>query len=118
MEYTQLGNRAWSYAHVLRDDGLSCMDYVEQLTLLLFLKMADELTEPPRNQPPIIPPELGWKSLLLLDGAALEDHYRHILEELGKKGGMLGVIFKRARCEINNPATLKQLIVNLLDKEK
>jgi type I restriction enzyme M protein len=116
MDSTQIGNRAWGYAHVLRDDGLSYMEYVEQLTLLLFLKMADQLTEPPYNRPPIVPAELGWKSLLPLDGAELENHYRHILEELGKRGGMLGVIFRRARVEINNPATLKQLIVNLLDR--
>jgi type I restriction enzyme M protein len=116
MDSTQIGNRAWSYAHVLRDDGLSYMEYVEQLTLLLFLKMADQLTESPYNRDPIVPPDLGWKSLLPLDGAELENKYRHILEELGKKGGMLGVIFRRARCEITNPATLKQLIVNLIDK--
>lgn len=116
MDTTQIGNRAWGYAHVLRDDGLSYMQYVEQLTLLLFLKMADQLTEEPYNRPAIVPAELGWKSLLPLDGAELEQHYRDILEKLGARGGMLGVVFRRARCEINNPATLKQLIVNLLDR--
>ena len=116
MDSNQIGNRAWSYASVLRDDGLSYMQYVEQLTLLPFLKMADQLTQPPYNRAPIVPPALGWRALLPLDGAALEEKYRHILEELGKKSGMLGVVFRRARCEISNPATLKQLIVNLIDK--
>src|SRR5246127_5192306 len=102
MDSTQIGNRAWSYAHVLRDDGLSYMEYVEQLTLLLFLKMADQLTEEPYNRTPIVPPQLGWKALLPLDGAALEDQYRKSLETLGVKPGMLGVIFKGARCEIHN----------------
>ena len=115
MDASQIGKRAWSYAGVLQDAGLSCFEYVEQLTLLLFLKMADQLTDPPYNRDPIVPPELGWKTLLPLDGAALEDKYRSILEKLGVKPGMLGVIFKGARCEINNPALLKQLIVNLLD---
>jgi type I restriction enzyme M protein len=78
--------------------------------------MADQLTEPPYSRAPIIPPELGWKTLLPLDGAALEDQYRTSLEKLGIRPGMLGVIFKGARCEIHNPALLKQLIVNLLDK--
>jgi hypothetical protein len=63
-----------------------------------------------------VPPELGWKTLLPLDGVALEDQYRKSLETLGVKPGMLGMIFKGARCEIHNPAQLKQLIVNLLDK--
>jgi type I restriction enzyme M protein len=116
MDASQIGKRAWSYAGVLQDAGLSCFEYVEQLTLLLFLKMADQLTEEPYNRAPIVPPKLGWKALLPLDGAALEDRYRASLEELGVKPGMLGVIFKGARCEIHNPALLKQLIVNLLDK--
>ena len=115
MDASQIGKRAWSYAGVLRDAGLSCFEYVEQLTLLLFLKMADQLTEPPYEREPIVPPELGWKTLLHLDGAALEDQYRKSLEKLGAERGMLGVIFKGARCEIHNPALLKQIVVNLLD---
>jgi hypothetical protein len=108
MDASQIGKRAWSYAGVLQDAGLSCFEYVEQLTLLLFLKMADQLTEPPYSRARIVPPQLGWKALLPLDGVSLE--------KLGVKPGMLGVIFKGARCEIHNPALLKQLIVNLLDK--
>ncbi|MCY4468502.1 MAG: hypothetical protein OXC08_07250 [Thiotrichales bacterium] len=109
MDASQIGMRAWSHAGVLRDAGLSCFEYVEQLTLLLFLKMADQLTEPPYEREPIVPPELGWKTLLHLDGAALEDQYRTSLEKLGAERGMLGVIFKGARCEIHNPALLKQI---------
>jgi type I restriction enzyme M protein len=116
MDTSQLGTRAWSYAGVLQDAGLSCFEYVEQLTLLLFLKMADQLTEPPYGRDPIVPLEFGWKALLPLEGAALEEHCRSSLEKLGVKPGMLGVIFKGARCEIHSPALLKQLIVNLLDK--
>src|SRR5438094_5539811 len=116
MDASQSGKRAWSYAGVLQDAGLSCFEYVEQLTLLLLLKMADQLTDEPHNKPAIVPPALGWKALLPLDGAALEDKYREILERLGLKEGMLGVIFKSARCEIHNPALLKQLIVNLINK--
>ena len=110
-------NKAWNFAHVLRDDGLSYMAYTEQITFLLFLKMADELTKPPYKRPPIVPPSLGWPSLMKLDGDELEAHYRHILEELGKKPGMLGEIFKKARPEIQNPSTLKRLIVDLIDTE-
>jgi type I restriction enzyme M protein len=116
MDASQIGKRAWGYAGVLQDAGLSCFEYVEQLTLLLFLKMADQLTEPPYNKPPIVPEGLGWRTLLPLDGVALEERYRANLEKLGTAKGMLGVIFKSARCEIHNPALLKQLIVNLIDK--
>ena len=56
MDASQIGKRAWSYAGVLRDDGLSCFEYVEQLILLLLLKMADQLTAPPYKREPIVPP--------------------------------------------------------------
>ncbi len=113
----QIVNKAWNFVHVLRDDGLSYMAYTEQITFLLFLKMADELTKQPYNRRPMVPPELGWASLLERDGDELEVHYRHILEELGKKPGMLGAIFKKARQEIQSPATLRRLIVDLIGSE-
>lgn len=61
MDASQIGKRAWSYAGVLQDAGLSCFEYVEQLTLLLFLKMADQLTEEPYNRAPLVPLDLGWE---------------------------------------------------------
>jgi len=117
MDTSTIGKRAWSYAGVLQQAGLSCVEYVEQLTMLLFLKMADQLTGPPYNKKPIVPNELGWKALKKLSGAALEQQYSKSIEKLALKGGMLGVIFKGARCDIHNPALLQQLIVNLIDKE-
>ena len=113
----QIVNKAWSFAHVLRDDGLSYMAYTEQITFLLFLKMAYEQTQPPWNRDPIVPEGMDWPSLLTRDGEELESHYRHILRELGTQSGMLGEIFKKARQEIQNPATLKRLIVDLIDPE-
>ena len=94
------------------------MAYTEQITFLLFLKMADEQTKPPYNKPPIVPAKFSWESLLKREGDELEAHYRHCLEELGKQPGMLGEIFKKARPEIENPATLRRLIVDLIDVEK
>lgn len=117
MDTSTIGKRAWSYAGVVQQAGLSCVEYVEQLTMLLFLKMADQLTEPPYNQKPIVPPQYGWKALKKLAGSELEEQYTKSIEALALKGGMLGVIFKGARCDIHNPALLQQLIVNLIDKE-
>jgi len=59
-----------------------------------------QLTEEPHNRAPIVPPELGWKALLPLDGAALEDQYRASLEKLGEKPDMLGVIAPGARADL------------------
>ena len=113
----QVVNKAWSFAHLLRDDGLSYMAYTEQITFLLFLKMAHQRTQPPWNRPPLVPAGFDWPSLLARDGEELEAHYRRILTELPRQGGMLGEIFKKARQEIQNPATLKRLIVDLIDPE-
>jgi len=113
----QIVNKAWNFAHVLRDDGLSYMAYTEQITFLLFLKMAHEQAQPPYNREPIVPEGLDWTSLIERDGDELEVHYRHILEELARKPGMLGEIFKKARQEIQNPATLRRLIMDLIDPE-
>ena len=113
----QLVQKLWNYCNILRDDGLSYGDYVEQLTFLLFLKMADEQAKPPFNKPSAIPKGFGWDRLLKLDGDELEVHYRHTLEELGKRPGMLGVIFRKAQNKIQDPAKLRRLIADLIDKE-
>jgi type I restriction enzyme M protein len=65
---SQIVQKLWNYCNVLRDDGMSYGDYVEQLTYLLFLKMADERTKPPYNQPSKIPDKYSWPSLLKKDG--------------------------------------------------
>src|SRR5579871_1003173 len=110
--------KLWNYCNILRDDGLSYGDYVEQLTFLLFLKMADEQEQPPFNKSSPVPKGFGWRSLLKLDGDDLETHYRHTLEELGRRSGMLGTIFRKAQNKIQDPAKLRRLIVDLIDKEQ
>ena len=115
-ESSTIVQKLWNYCNVLRDDGVSYGDYVEQLTYLLFLKMADEQTKPPFNRPSIIPKGFDWQSLLSKDGDALEVHYRHILETLGKEKGMLGVIFRKSQNKIQDPAKLKRLIMLINDE--
>ena len=114
----QIVQKLWNYCNILRDDGLSYGDYVEQLTYLLFLKMADEQSKPPFDRPAVIPTGYNWESLLKKDGEALETQYRHVLEALGKKTGLLGVIFRKAQNKIQDPAKLRRLVVDLIDKEQ
>jgi type I restriction enzyme M protein len=110
--------KLWNYCNVLRDDGLSYQDYLEQLTFLLFLKMADEQVKPPFSRPRIVPGGLDWESLVRLDGDSLEVQYRHILTELGKYPGMLGVVFRKAQNKIQDPAKLRRLVIDLIDREQ
>jgi type I restriction enzyme M protein len=113
-----LVQKLWNYCNILRDDGLSYGDYVEQLTYLLFLKMADEQSRAPFNKPSPIPKGFDWPALVKVDGDDLETLYRHILEELGKRPGMLGTIFRKAQNKIQDPAKLRRLIADLIDKEQ
>jgi type I restriction enzyme M protein len=113
----QIVQKLWNHCNVLRDDGLSYGDYVEQLTFLLFLKMADERSKPPFNKPSSIPDKFSWAQLLKKDGDALEVQYRRTLEGLGKEPGMLGIIFRKAQNKIQDPANLRRLIVDLIDRE-
>ena len=110
--------KLWNYCNVLRDDGLSYQDYIEQLTFLLFLKMADEQTRPPFNRLSIVPQGLDWETLHRLDGDALDVQYRHTLVELGRQPGTLGVIFRKAQNKIQDPSKLKRLVSDLIDKEQ
>lgn len=114
----QVVQKLWNYCNVLRDDGLSYQDYLEQLTFLLFLKMAHEQTQPPFKRPSIIPEGYDWLSLLSLDGDALEVQYRKTLENLARQPGMLGSIFRKAQNKVQDPAKLRRLIADLIDKEQ
>src|SRR5690606_38212730 len=98
----------WQYCNVLRDDGLSYPDYVEQLTYLLFLKMEDE------QAGRAVPPEHSWRSLVGLGAPEMHAHYSRILSALGSHGGMLGLIFRNAKNKVRDPAKLRLLIVDLI----
>ncbi len=115
MSSEEITSKVWNYAHVLRDDGVSYGDYVEQITYLIFLKMADEREQ--GGQQVKVPDKYSWARLVKLDGDDLELQYRHTLENLGKKGGMLGAIFRKAQNKIQDPAKLERLI-KMIEKEQ
>jgi type I restriction enzyme M protein len=109
--------KIWNFCNTLRDDGVSYGDYLEQLTYLLFLKMADEYSKPPHKRTDInIPAEMNWESLTEKSGDELERHYNKILRSLGKEQGILGQIFTKSQNKIQDPAKLYKLI-QLIDAE-
>jgi type I restriction enzyme M protein len=112
-----LVNKLWAFCSVLRDDGVGTLDYTEQLTYLLFLKMAHERETRALNPEKIVPKECSWQLLLDSEGEQLEKTYKRILETLAKQSGTLGIIFRKAQNKIQDPAKLKRLIVDLIDKE-
>jgi type I restriction enzyme M protein len=104
-------SKIWAFCNTLRDDGVGYGDYLEQLTYLLFLKMADEYSKPPYKRQMPIPKAYSWETLLDKSGGELELHYNTLLRELGKEKGILGQIFTKSQNKIQDPAKLYKLIV-------
>ena len=109
-------SKIWNYCNTLRDDGVGYGDYLEQLTYLLFLKMADEYSKPPYKWETGIPKKYNWQSLAKLRGADLESHYTMLLRELAQQKGILGDIFTKSQNKIQDPAKLYK-IIQMIDSE-
>jgi len=116
MNTSNLVQKIWNFCHTLRDDGVGYGDYLEQLTYLLFLKMADEYSKKPYFQDSTIPSMYDWESLLNKSGDSLEEHYLLVLHRLGQQPGVLGAIFFKAQNKIQDAAKLSRL-VQLIDAE-
>ena len=100
--------KLWGFCHTLRHDGIDYGDYIEQLTYLLFLKMADEKSVD-------IPAGYDWDSLKERSATDLTDHYSEILRKLREESGLLGDIFAQSMPRFNNPVNLKRLITMIDD---
>jgi type I restriction enzyme M protein len=123
-------SKIWGLASVLRDDGVSYGDYLEQITYLLFLKMADELSKPPYNKELTFPKlkdaegneiddgEIcNWENLSNKRGAELEAFYVQLLRSLSTEKGMLGQIYTKSQNKIQDPAKLAK-VINMIDGEE
>jgi type I restriction enzyme M protein len=108
--------RFWSFCHTLRHDGIDYGEYIEQITYLLFLKMADErridLSRIGSGDERI---DGSWPRLATLSGSELLDHYVAVLAALGREEGLLSAIFADAVSRFNKAANLKRLI-DLIDE--
>ena len=100
---TDIVQKLWGFCHTLRHDGIDYGDYIEQITFLLFLKMADERAIE-------LPEGCDWPTLRDTSGTALVDQYVDVLRKLGRTPGILGDIYAEAQSRFNNPVNLKQLV--------
>jgi type I restriction enzyme M protein len=117
MNTSALVQKIWNFCHTLRDDGVGYGDYLEQLTYLLFLKLAHEYAEPPYNRQTRVPKGYDWPGLRGMTGEPLESHYLATLHRLSVEPGMLGAIFFKAQNKIQDPAKLARL-VQMIDAEQ
>lgn len=111
-----INQKIWSMATVLMGDGVSNSDYLEQLTYLLFLKMADEYSKPPYKRNIGIPEDCKWDTLRTKSGAELFEHYKYILDTLSKQSGTLQQIYAGSQNKISTPAMLAR-IIQMIDAE-
>lgn len=116
MNTSSLIQKVWNFCHTLRDDGVGYGDYLEQLTYLLFLKMAHEYSQEPYCRDSRVPIGFDWDSLRGKVGEPLEAHYLAVLHKLGTEPGMLGAIFFKAQNKIQDPAKLSRL-VQMIDEQ-
>ena len=108
--------KIWSFCDTLRDDGVSYGDYLEQITYLLFLKMADEYTDPQYKKNFKIPIDCNWQILMDVNDDLLINTYSDNLKKLSSSGGMLSKIFNGAQNKINDRHKLRKLI-DLINEE-
>ncbi len=132
MAEANIGQKIWSMANTLRDDGIGKSDYLEQLTYLLFVKMADEYSKPPYNRNIGIPDgtrkakdengndvqeaDCRWDTLKNKSGDELFAHYGRILKTLTRQNGTLQQIYTGAQNKVSNPAQLAR-IITMVDSE-
>jgi type I restriction enzyme M protein len=116
--------KLWGFCHTLRHEGIDYGDYIEQLTYLLFLKMADErdidlsemkITVEQRGKVEETQVDCSWPTLVGKSGTLLRDHYSDVLRALGQQRGILGDIFAAAQSRFNDPVSLKRLL-GLIDE--
>jgi len=130
MTQSALISKVWNFAGVLRDDGVSYGDYLEQITYLLFLKMVDELGKPPYNKTLKLPrlkdvegneikdSELcNWETLRQKRGSELEAFYSQMLRSLATEKGILGQIFTKSQNKMQDPAKLLK-VIDMIDQEQ
>jgi type I restriction enzyme M protein len=105
---TDVVAKLWGFCHTLRHDGVDYGDYIEQLTYLLFLKMADERGID-------LPEKADWPYLRKQSGTELLDTYVEGLRILGRQPGILADIYSGAQNRFTNPVNLQKL-VGLIDE--
>ena len=101
--------KLWGFAKILKDDGVTYLQYTTELTYLLFLKMNNEL-----GKDKILPKNYRWNDLVNKTGSTQYNFYRKMLIELGlSKDFYLQNIFLNASTSIREPKNLTTLITNI-----
>ena len=107
---TDIVAKLWNLCNVLRDDGITYLQYVTELTYLLFLKMMQET-----EKESILPEGYRWDNLASKEGIELLTFYRALLLELGSTSSnhRVQAIFANAQTSLKKPKNLATLVTSL-----
>lgn len=106
MNNNTIVQKLWNLCDVLRDDGITYHQYVTELTLLLFLKMAQETAAEAR-----LPEGHRWADLRGRGGIDQLNFYRRTLVALGEAPDpLVAAVYAGAGTSIKEPRHLAQLV--------
>lgn len=106
---TDIVQKLWNLCHVLRDEGISYLQYVTELTYLLFLKMMQETGNEDQ-----LPEGCRWADLVVKEGVEQITFYRATLLQLGTSGSeRVQAIFANAQTALKQPRILKKLVQSI-----
>ena len=107
MTTQEIVSKLWNLCNVLRDDGITYQNYLNELTYILFLKMCSEIPGAEEQ----IPEKYRWAKLVKKDGIALKDFYKELLDHLGTKtSGRVLEIYAGSQTSIDEPNNLEKII--------
>ncbi len=109
MSTQDLINKLWNLCNLLRDDGVTYHEYLNELTYLIFLKMVEET-----GQDEHIPDGYRWTDIENFNAATRLEEYKKLLIHLGSHGSLITkAIFADASTCIRKPATLNKLVTEI-----
>lgn len=111
MSAEQIAQKLWNLCNVLRDDGVTYHQYLNELTFILFIKLSE--VKGFENE---IPEEYRWSKLVSIkDNKELFDTYRDLLANISTKSTSANIkeIFTNASTTLRKPVNLKTLISSI-----
>ena len=109
MSTQDLVAKLWNLCNLLRDDGVTYHEYINELTFLVFLKMVEET-----GQEEHIPTGYRWQDLEAYNSATRLEEYKKLLIHLGSHGSLITqAIYANANTVIRKPATLNKLVTEI-----
>lgn len=111
MSAEQIAAKLWNLCNVLRDDGVTYHQYLNELTYILFIKLSEI-----KGFEEQLPEAYRWNALKnIKDNKELFDTYRELLATVSTKANNANIkeIFTNASTTLRKPVNLRTLISSI-----